>query len=204
MQITKLSKQVNNPNRVNVFIDGNYSLSLTLDQLLEQKIKVGTELDQTDIDKLNKLSTEGKVKARTLEWLLSRPRSHKELKEYLYKKGLEKEQIASYCDFFSTKGYQDDRQFAKWWVDQRVRKNKSDLSIKTELKQKGITDDVIANTLQLQVGVKHRLNELIINKKLVSKYPDKSKLIRYLASKGFEYSVIVEVLDELNDGSPNL
>jgi regulatory protein len=204
MQITKLSHQANNQNRVNIFVDGNYLLSLTLDQILEQKIKVGSELGQADIDKLNQLSTEGKIKARALEWLLSRPRSRQEFKDYLYKKKLDKDKIVQFCDFFENKGYQSDEQFAKWWVDQRVRKNKSNLSIKTELKQKGISEDVIANVLQLQVSSRDRLKELIVSKKLINKYPDKPKLIRYLASKGFEYSDIVDALGELNDGTFSL
>lgn len=204
MQITKLTKQINSPDRVNIFIDGAYEFSLTLDEVLEHKIKVGKELDAQDLKILKKVSDDGKLKARTLEWLLARPRAYKELKDYLHKKKLDKEQIIKFCEYFTERGYQNDEQFAKWWVDQRVRKNKSDLSIIAELKQKGISEDVIANVLQLQVSNSDRLKDLIVSKKLINKYPDKPKLIRYLASKGFTYSDIVDVLDELSEGTFNL
>ena len=46
MTITKISAQVKNPDRVSIYIDGVYSLSLNLDQLLVEKLKFGLELDE--------------------------------------------------------------------------------------------------------------------------------------------------------------
>lgn len=201
MKITKLTAQQKNQDRVNVFIDGKYELSLTLDELLDHKVKVGTELDEAGLKNLKKVSEDGKLKARTLEWLLSRPRSKKELKDYLYKKGLDKDQIEHFTDYFAAKGYQNDDQFAKWWVSQRQAKNKSSLSIKTELRQKGIAPEIIVNNLQQDFDDQNQLKNLIINKKLMQKYPDRQKLMAYLAGKGFGYSDIVDVLDGLNDGA---
>jgi regulatory protein len=201
LKITKISAQQKNHDRVNVFIDGKYELSLTLNEIIDHKVKVGLELDKASLKALHKISTDGKLKARTLEWLLSRPRSRLELQTYLFKKGLDKDQITAFCDYFAAKNYQNDETFAKWWVGQRIAKNKSDLSIKTELKQKGINSELIANSLQLEQNNKQRLKNLIISKKLTTKYPDKQKLIQYLAGKGFGYSDIVDVLADLNEGA---
>lgn len=203
MKISKISAQQKNPDRVNIFIDGKYQLSLMLSQVLELKVRVGKEIDELDLKLLQKASDEGKLKARTLEWLLSRPRSSKELRDYLYKKGLDKEQIEHTCKYFADKNYQNDEAFAKWWIEQRVAKNKSDLSIKTELKQKGIAEEIIVNNLQLNLDNKKRLKKLIESKNLINKYPDRQKLIQYLAGKGFYYSDIVEVLADLNTGGDN-
>ncbi|MDQ5958652.1 MAG: regulatory protein, partial [Patescibacteria group bacterium] len=93
MKITKLSVQVKNTDRVNVFIDNKYTLSLTLNQILEQKLKVGLELDQSDVNILQKLSQDGKVRARALEWVLLRPHSQKELKQYLQKKQIDRKSV---------------------------------------------------------------------------------------------------------------
>ena len=203
MKITKISAQQKNAERVNIFVDGKYELSLSLGELLEQKIKVGTELDEAELKAIHKISADGKLKLRTLEWLMSRPRSRKELREYLYKKKLDKEQIKALCEYFTGNGYQNDDTFARWWVDQRVRKNKSDLSIKTELQQKGISPELIAKNLQLESDNKQRLESLIISKNLHNKYPEKQKLIQYLRSKGFVYSDIVDVLAGLNTETDN-
>lgn len=201
MIITKLSAQVKNTDRANVFVDGKYELSLTIDQILEQKLKNGVELDEVRLKKLHKLSEDGKIQARALEWCLSRPRSAKELKDYLYKKGASTELSDSICKKFAIKNYQNDEYFTKWWIENRVRKNKSNLSITSELRQKGVNQELIAKNLQLQSDPKERLNQLIITKKLQNKYPDENKLKQYLAGKGFIYSDIVEVLADLNEGA---
>jgi regulatory protein len=203
MKVTNITAQQKNPDRVNIFIDGEYKLSLTLSQILEYQVKQGKEIDDSNLKLLQKASDEGKLKARTLEWLLSRPRSSKELRDYLYKKGLDKEQIDSICKYFADKNYQNDEVFAKWWIDQRLAKNKSDLSIKSELKQKGIDEEIIVNNLQHVLDNKQRLKNLIDSKNLLNKYQDRQKLMQYLASKGFSYSDIVEVLADLNTGGDN-
>jgi len=49
MKITAIKQQVKNPERVSVFIDGKYEFSLTLDEVLKEKIKIGLELDKAGI-----------------------------------------------------------------------------------------------------------------------------------------------------------
>jgi regulatory protein len=78
MTITKITEQVKNPNRVSIFVDGKYSFSLSLDQLLDLRLKVSYELDEARLKELVKLSQVGKLKMRTLEWLMIRPHSAKE------------------------------------------------------------------------------------------------------------------------------
>lgn len=200
MKITKLSAQVKNADRVNIFVDGKYEVSLTIDQVLEQKLKIDEELDSVSLKKLHKLSEDGKIQARALEWVMSRPRSAKELRDYLYKKGASPELSESICKKFANRNYQNEDYFTKWWIENRVRKNKSDISIKTELRTKGVNDELIAKYLQLESQPKERIRALIMQKNLRAKYPDEIKLKQYLAGKGYFYSDIAEVLAELKDG----
>lgn len=39
MKITALKAQIKNPERVSVFVDGKYSFSLTINEVIDQKIK---------------------------------------------------------------------------------------------------------------------------------------------------------------------
>ena len=78
MKITAIKAQVKNPERVSIFVDDKYSFSLSLDELVKYKIKNGAELDKADIKKYKKLSDDGKLRARSLEWLLNRPHSIRE------------------------------------------------------------------------------------------------------------------------------
>jgi len=200
MVVTKITAQQRNQNRVNVFIDTHYALSLTLDQLLAEKLKIGTVLSDADVKKLLKLSEDGKLRARALEWVLLRPRSAKELKTYLMKKQADASLMQSIMDEFARKRYQDDESFARWWVDNRVRKNKSNIAIQSELTQKGIARSIADAALSQSGTQKERLRALVIQKKRVAKYKsDPTKFKRFLLGKGFRYSDIDEVLGDAID-----
>ena len=183
-----------------MFIDTHYALSLTLDQLLAEKLKIGTVLSDADVKKLLKLSEDGKLRARALEWVLLRPRSAKELKTYLMKKQADASLMQSIMDEFARKRYQDDESFARWWVDNRVRKNKSNIAIQSELTQKGIARSIADAALSQSGTQKERLRALVIQKKRVAKYKsDPTKFKRFLLGKGFRYSDIDEVLGDAID-----
>src|SRR3990167_18356 len=116
-KITTIRPQVKNPERVSVFLDGKYSFSLSLDELLREKLKNGDELDKTAEKRLKKISADGKLRARALEWLLNRPHSTRELRDYLYRKKAEPEMMDTLIKEFSDKGYLDDRKFGQWLAE---------------------------------------------------------------------------------------
>ena len=111
MRITAIKQQVKNPERVSIFVDGRYEFSLSLDELLQQKLKNGQELDLADVKRLKKVSDDGKLRTRALEWLLGRPHSTRELKDYLYRKKAGPELTESLVSEFTDKAYLDHRQF---------------------------------------------------------------------------------------------
>jgi regulatory protein len=197
MKITALKQQIKNVGRVSIFVDGKYSFSLTLDQLLGQKLKKDTELDENQIKDLKKLSDEGKLKQRAIEWLMGRPHSTREFRDYLYRKQAEKDLIEAWTEEFTAKGYLNDAEFARWFADGRRRKNKSARAITAELFSKGVSQAIIQNIiteLEISDDVKkseiEALDELIAKLKGRSRYQDQQKLIAYLISKGFKYSDI--------------
>lgn len=201
MTITAISAQKNNPDRVNIFIDGKYELSLTLDQLLSEKLKKGIELSSANLNNLKKLSSDGLLRSKTLDWLMIRPRSMLELRLYLKKKNASPELVEALCSEFSSKGYQNDEAFAKWWIEGRIRKNKSNISIYSELIAKGINKELVNSLLSESYPQHNRLKQLITQKNLLNKYPNSLQLKKYLIGKGFRYSEIEEVLAELNEAA---
>jgi SOS response regulatory protein OraA/RecX len=200
MKITAISYQVKNPDRVSIFIDSKYSFSLTLDQLLTEKLKKDIELTEDDIKRLKKLSADGKLRARALEWLLNRPHSEKEFREYLYKKKLEKDQIDEFVDFFRAKKYLSDELFADWYSDLAMRKQKSNKQIVAELRAKGLSPLTIQSKVTDILSVvseKEALKEIVNKLSSRPKYASNPlKFKRYLLSKGFRWEQISEVLAE--------
>lgn len=197
MKVSQIKQQVKNPERVSIFLDGKYTFSLTLDQLLNERLKKDDELDEQRVKELKKLSDEGKIRARALEWLLSRPHSTREFRDYLYRKKAEKDHIEALVEEFMTKKYLDDESFAKWFVELRQRKNKSKRAISSELYSKGISPVTIQSIVSDRTEDSNDPQALInLVNKLSSRprYSDLNKLTAYLISKGFSYSDVKQVL----------
>jgi regulatory protein len=199
MKITAIKAQIKSDERVSVFVDGKYSFSLNLDQLLQEKIKKNDEIDEIKIKQLKKLSDEGKLKQRALEWLMGRPHSERELRDYLYRKKADKDLIDNIIDEFIEKKYLNDENFARWFVELRRRKNKSTREITSELRSKGVSQVIVQTVISEDEKTDmESLKLLVIKLSSRSRYKDENKLKTYLASKGFNYSDIKDALSENN------
>ncbi len=210
MLVTDIKLQVKNSNRVSIYLDGRYSFSLTVDQLASFNFKKGDDLSLEEVEAYKDESSYGKLKAVALDYLLLRTRSKKEFRDYLFRKTLSTydkkgKKIIRYTDaqakrvykhFLNTK-YLDDEFFAKTWVENRnLKKGVSKKKLYQELRQKGIEDHVIEQAL----GASGRddLGELkkVLTKKAERYKGDDNKLIRYLASLGFNYEDIKKAIEE--------
>ncbi|MFO0882081.1 MAG: regulatory protein RecX [Candidatus Saccharimonadales bacterium] len=197
MKITNLTSQKKDENRVNIFIEGKYSFSLSLQEVLDEKIKVGIELDEHDITRLKKISSDGKLKMRMVEWLALRPRSERELKDYLRRKSVDEELQTTLINTAQKYNWQNDETFTKWWIEQRTRKKRSKTFIVSELRSKGISSDIIdASFADAHFSESEQLKELIAKKRTLTKFTDDKKLTEYLIRQGFRYSDIVDALAE--------
>lgn len=198
MKITKISPQQKNVDRVSVFVDNEYRFSLFINQILDEKLKLGAELSEPDIDRLVKLSQEGKLRMRTMEWLMLRPRSVKELNDYLRRKQCDPEQVTQLVVDMQRLGYQNNDTFATWWATQRRRQQKSAHYIAQELKIKGISDETIRDALaQTDVSDNGVLIELITKKRRITRYQDDKKLTEYLLRQGYRYADIRAAMTDL-------
>ena len=196
MKITALKQQIKNPERVSIFVDEQYVFSLSLDELVKHKLKNGDELSETDVKKYKKLSADGKLRARSLEWLMNRPHSIRELRDYLYRKKAEPEFIDRLAEEFLAKKYLNDEVYARWLVDLKSRAGKSNRAIKAELFKKGIDRETVDLVMEAEAeSEQDRLREVINKKKSLSRYKnDKLKFIKYLTSQGFSYQDVKQAL----------
>ena len=193
--ITALKPAVRNDHRINIFIDEKFAFSLDIAQVVDYKLKVGKVLDELEIKKLRKASNFGKLYQRTLEWVLSRPRSVRETKDYLKKKQFEKreygitdEDIEKVIENLLAKNYLNDYKFADYYVENRfVKKGISKKRLELELTKKGIDKEIIAEVMAESSRDETAEIEKIIAKKR-PKYTDE-KLIQYLVRQGFDYQL---------------
>ncbi len=142
-----------------------------------------------------------KAKAVVFRLFKFRPRSEAELREKLRDKAFEHEIIDQTIAYFLKLGLIDDQIFAKGWIQSRLNKPYGTRRIKQELKQKGISDEIIATELE---KAKTHYDELeaitkISNKRLrIYKNLDKIKTRRrlqdYLLRRGFSPENIQKAL----------
>jgi len=143
----------------------------------------------------------------SLRYLSYRPRSDKEVLDYLREKqkktpNLTDEIVYKIRGKLQEYKFINDSEFTKFWVEQRTKfKNKPIRVIKYELKQKGIDheliDEVLANTDSKDLDVKSA-------RKLASKKMDfyrnldpkkrREKVINHLLRKGFNFDVVKNVV----------
>lgn len=189
--ITDLKQGVKNPNRVNVFVDGKFSFSLDIAQVVDLGVKVGIKLSAEKLAELRKASEFGKLYQRALEWALVRPRSEKEVRDYLYKKVFEKKLDKNYIDLIVSrlkeKKYLDDTVFAKYYVENRfVKKGISRRRLSLELMKKGVAKEIIAEVLDGR-NDEEEILKMIAKKR--ARYDDE-KLISYLCRQGFSFELV--------------
>ena len=198
MKITSLKQQIKNPERVSLFVDEKYGFSLTLSELVKYKLKKSDELSEADFKKFKKISEDGKIAARAMEWLINRPHSIREFKDYMYRKKAEPELTEKLIEQFSDKKYLNDEAYGRWLVELRSRAGKSNRAIKSELMAKGVDREIADQVLEDTAGSEAaRLRDLIAKKAKLSRYKnDPLKLVKYLTSQGFSYSLVKECLKD--------
>ena len=159
---------------------------------------------------------------RALYFLSPRPRSEKEIREKLQKKPRGKkaveinlEIIEEVINKLKAQNLINDTEFAQWWIEQRtVFRPKGIRVIKMELRQKGISEDIIKATINPSALLRAGSSQLTVSneidraKKLVKKRIDRyknlpkqeiyQKLSQFLAYRGFDYDIISDVLKEVN------
>lgn len=139
---------------------------------------------------------------KSLKFLSYRSRSEKEVRDYLLKKKTDQKIIDQVIEKLKTQRFINDREFARIWFSSRVSsKPRSIKLIKLELKRKGIDKSLIETAIE---DSEFKVNDLEIAKNLVQKrvkrykgHPKEEvyeKLMRFLASKGFDYEIIKEAL----------
>lgn len=197
-KITNLKQGVRNPDRVNVYVDGKFLFSLDVSQVVDLGVKVGLEISEDELTELKRASEFGKLYQRALEWVLMRPHSEKECRDYLRRKIFERKLDKNYIDKIieklNDKRYLDDCRFAEWYVENRFsKKGVSVKRLKIELLKKGVSKDIVEQVLKdSSRNDREELEKMIAKKR--SRYPDDEKLTAYLVRQGFPYDLVRELV----------
>lgn len=203
MQITDIRPQKRTPNRINLYLDGKFALGLDLEILVSGGLKIGDEISEAEFNEIKERSNHQKIFDKALNFLSFRPRSEKELKDYLTKKKIDEEEIGAVIKKLKERDYLNEKEFARWWIEQRQTfRPKARRVLELELRQKGIAQDLIVELLNSSMtkDTEFKMAQKLAGKKAVSfknlsPQEFKQKLGGYLARRGFDWETIKRVVD---------
>ncbi len=198
-RITRIVAQKRNPDRVNIYLDGEFSFGLYRDTAAW--LEVGQELSDCKIKKLLDEDLKNEVYIKALRYISYKQRTVLETRIKLQNEGYDEALIAETISRLSESGLLNDKSYAVQWVDERQSlKPRSRRALRQELQRKGIPENLIRSVVE-DVDDFQSAYELAAGRiwkyEGLSEIDFKKKLGNYLAGRGYQYDVISEVIRKL-------
>lgn len=204
LQITAIEPQKKNKDRFNIYVDGRFAFAIGAGDLARERLKIGQTISQGSTDRLIRVNEFSKVFEKVLKFLSYRPRTTKEIKDYLLKKKVDEDLKSVVISKLEKSGLIDDLEFAKWWVANRLKfRPKGLVIIKAELIKKGVEPEIINQvTGQIDASIEAKLALNLARKKFAQyqKLPYQQsykKLVDYLSRRGFSWSTVKSTIDTI-------
>lgn len=215
MRITALEPQAHNPERVNLYLDGTFSLGISAELMLKLDLHLDQELSADDLEHLKSEEARQQAVERAINYLSFRPRSQAEVRRYLRKKETPPDIIEAVLERLNRLDYVNDRSFASFWVENREQFNpRGSQALRNELRLKGVEREIIDEAvsdehdeeLALRAGRKKAFSLLQTPEMDYTKF--RNRLGGFLARRGFSYEVVSRVVRTLwqegqKEGNPD-
>src|SRR6266498_409411 len=205
-QITALRAQAKDPQRVNVFVDGEFAIGVGLTTITKTGLHVGKQLSDEEFAKLEQIESGDKAYLAALRFLEARPRSIAEVRARLGRKDYAPEAIDAAIMRLAELELLDDAAFARYWVENRqANRPRGTGALRDELRRKGIDADVTAEVLNDDTLTgDEAASEWVLACGALRKYAgsrDRNAFTRrmgsYLQRNGYTFEIIRPIVDQL-------
>ncbi len=198
-RITAINVQKRNPQRVNIYLDGEYAFGLS--RIVAAWLSVGQELDDEKIAALQLEDSREVAYQSALNLLSYRSRSESEVRNHLIKRGADESIIQSVLERLQRSGLLNDQQFAQEWVENRNEyRPRSRRALVFELRQKGVSDEAIQAAVE-ELDEEELAYQAAQKKARQLKPMDwlefKRKMYAFLSRRGFSYEIASPVVARL-------
>ncbi|MEP7133780.1 MAG: RecX family transcriptional regulator [Chloroflexota bacterium] len=198
-KITALVVQKRNPNRVNIYLDGEYAFGVA--RIVAAWLRVGLELDEKKIEQLQAEDAHERAFQQAMLFLSYRARSESEIRQNLRKHEIPESVIDLTLEKLRQNGLANDNDFAQAWVENRSTfRPRSRRMLALELRQKGLDDESMQSALK---NVNDEPLAYEAARKRANRFKDlewsefRKKLSEFLARRGFSYAVIAPVVSRI-------
>jgi regulatory protein len=198
-KITALVVQKKNPNRVNLYLDGEFAFGLA--RIVAAWLRVGQELSEEKIEQLKAEDARERAFQQAMLFLSYRARSESEIRKNLRKHEIPEAVIEQTLERLRQDGLANDSQFASAWVENRnAFRPRSRRMMAMELKQKGIDQEAIQSAIET-VDDEAAAYEAALKKaprfQTLEWNDFRRKLSEFLARRGFSYATIAPVVTRI-------
>lgn len=202
--ISKITRQKNNEERYNIFINEKYSFSVDESTLIKFGLTKGKVIDQFEIDEITYEDEIAKAFNTALHFLSFQMRSEHEVKKKLLDKGYGESVVLEAIQKLHKLGFLNDETYSKALLETKKKtQKKGPYAIKEDLKKKGIDKQLQEKVLstftydeQKQLAKELALKTVKLNSK---KTPSqiKQKIQETLLRKGYSFAIVEDVLSEI-------
>ncbi|MGM9988754.1 MAG: recombination regulator RecX [Bacillaceae bacterium] len=211
MFITKIEIQKKNKERFNIYVDKGqgqgeeYAFSVDQDTFIKYELRKGKELDDLFLTEVLFYEDTRKATLMAINYLSYQMRTAKEVYTYLVEKEVSIPIIQEVLTSLKQQRYLDDKEYAYAFVRTQCNISlKGPTVVKSELKEKGVTNDIIEDAIEqfypFDKQVENAEKWLRKKTKGIQRHSIKeleNKMKNYLMTKGFGWDAINIVMETL-------
>jgi regulatory protein len=199
--ITKLERQKHDNSRVSVFVDGEYSFSVTDEIIIEYGIAQGKDPSLLPLQDIMAEDEYKRCLSAAFKHAAVSEKTEKQMRDFLTKKEYSLKSVDRVISRLKELDYINDLSYAKNFVEHSA--HTGIRALRYKLKTKGISEADILTALENETEEAQEEKALKIAEKQLPKYQkhpvfeQKRRLNAYLLNHGFDYEISKQVIDKL-------
>ena len=203
--ITKITRQKNNQERYNIYLDEEYAFAVDEGILIKFGLMKGKTLEQFDIDEITYEDEIAKAFNKALHFLSFQMRSEYEVKKKLLDAGHGEAVVLEAVRKLESLGFLNDQTYSKALLETKKRTlKKGPRAIRQDLKKKGIDkalQDEVLETFteeeQLEIAMQLAEKEVRAGSRRTP-LQLKQKIQDVLMRKGYSFGIVNDVLERID------
>lgn len=202
MIITSVERNKKNKERFSIFIDGEYSFSVSEEAYLRMGLYEKKEISSSEIEHLKTFENFKTAKSTAVRYLSIKFHSEKEVCLKLENEGFDEKTITSVVEELKSIGYINDKIYVQKFIYDRSKlKPKAKKMLKYELLAKGISESFIDEILNEWEVDEETVAYNLIKKKFGKYNFEDEKVIRkvysFLHHRGYSFEIIDNIVKNI-------
>mgnify|MGYP001160719531 FL=1 len=147
--VTAVERRRNEQHRYDIYLNGEYALTVHEDVLVEHRLVKGAAIDRKRYAEIVRDEQKHRSWSDAMRYVGRKPRTEQEVRRYLRRRGYEPSLVEQAIERLRQRRYVDDEQFAAEWSERRILSHKKGRRwVQAELSQKGVDKTIIMRALE--------------------------------------------------------